>query len=65
MGGLSEEAEAQCMVCALKACLAHALLPAMVDGISRVGMHKGEIRPEARAELKWMSSPQGDACALG
>jgi hypothetical protein len=58
-GGLLEEAEAQCMVCALKACLAHARLPAMVGGISRVGMHKGEISPEARAELKWMSSPPG------
>jgi hypothetical protein len=58
-GGLLEEVEAQCMVCALKACLAHALLPAMVDGISRVGMHKGDPRAEARAEQKWMSSPTG------
>jgi hypothetical protein len=56
---LLEEAEAQCMVCALEACLAHALLPAMVDDISRVGMHKDGLRTEARPEQKWMSSPTG------
>lgn len=42
------------MVCALKACLEHALLPVMMaDGISRVGMHKGDLRSRGstRAEM--------------